>query len=200
MKKLLLLSLIVSINASAQSLETHIYESVKPLGKILEGKKGKVVLGTFKSTKASDACTPSKAINTKISAALLKAGVKTTASHRVIDVGADQAEVSRVTKLSGGSYIILGTYELAGAKFKIDCSVFDHNGSGVGACEDIAAVTLAPEMVESINCPITPPAAPVKEEKIEKTEALPEVPETGDTRLKKIDDYICSVIHRDYDQ
>lgn len=194
MKKILLLALFVSLNVQAQSLESHINDSVKPLGKMLEEKKGKVVLGTFQSSKATDTCKPSKAVNSKISAALARANVKTTLASRAVSMDAEQAEISRVTKLSGGSYIVLGTYELNGTKFKIDCALYDHNGASVGACDDIAPVTVSAETAESINCPkVEAPVvvAPAK------TDA--DVDDNNDPQIKKIDDYICSVIHREYD-
>lgn len=200
MKKLLLLSLMISFTVGAQSIESHIFESVKPLGKILEGKKGKVVLGTFKSTKATDTCTPSKSVNSKVSAALLKAGVKTTIATRAVGMDAEQMEISRVTKLSGGSYVVLGTYELTGMKFKIDCAVYDHNGAGVGACEDVPAITLTSEQADLINCPKEEKPAVVEPVKKIETEAVEEEKtDSADVNVKKIDDYICSVIHRDYD-
>ncbi|AUN99553.1 hypothetical protein C0V70_15860 [Bacteriovorax stolpii] len=195
MKKYLLLALLTSFSLHAQTLETHINDSVKPLGKMLEGKRGKVVLGTFKSAKATDTCAPSKAVNSKINAALARAGVKTTLSTRAVGMDADQAEISRVTKLSGGSYIVLGTYELSGTKFKLDCAVYDHNGASIGACEEVTAATLSQEVADSINCP--------KEEKpaveTPKTEASKAEVEGGDLQVKKIDDYICSIIHKEYD-
>lgn len=195
MKKILLLSFFVSFTAGAQSLESHINDTVKPLGKLLEGKKGKVVLGTFHSTKSSDTCAPSKAVNSKVSAALARVGVKTTLSSRSVGMDADQSEISRVTKLSGGSYIVLGTYEVSGTKFKLDCTLYDHNGAGVGACDEVAAVSLPQEQVDTINCPKEEKPAP-------EAKALPQSDnETagGDMNVKQIDDYICSVIHRNYD-
>jgi hypothetical protein len=197
MKKLLLLSLMFSFTAGAQTIESHIFDSVKPLGKVLEGKKGKVALGIFKSVKVTDKCTPSKSVNSKVSSALLKAGVKTVIANRAVGMDAEQTEISRVTKLSGASYIVLGTYELTGTSFKIDCAVYDHNGAGVGACDDVPAVALTSEQVEAINCPkeekpIIPAAEPEKKIEEEKIDS-------ADTQVKKIDDYICSVIHRDYD-
>ncbi len=195
MKKLLLLSLFVSFAAGAQSLESHINDTVKPLGKLLEGKKGKVVIGTFHSAKSSDTCAPSKAVNSKVSTALARVGVKTTLSSRSVALDADQAEISRVTKLSGGSYIILGSYEVSGTKFKLDCTLYDHNGAGVGACDEVAAVSIPQEQVDSINCPKTDKPAP-------EVKPLPQTDnETigGDMNVKQIDDYICSVIHRNYD-
>lgn len=196
MKKYFLLSLIVSFSVGAQTLETHINDSLKPLGKALEGKKGKVVLGTFKSAKSTDTCAPSKAVNSKINAALARSGVKTTLSSRAVSMDADQSEISRVTKLSGGSYIVLGTYELSGTKFKLDCALYDHNGASVGACDDVAAATLSSEVADTVNCPkeektATPAEAPKKD-------TVPEM-DAGDAQVKKIDDYICSIIHRDYD-
>lgn len=194
MKKILFLALIVSLNVQAQTMESHINDSVKPLGKMLEGKKGKVVLGTFESSKPTDTCRPNKAVNSKISAALARANVKTSLASRAVGMDADQAEISRVTKLSGGSYIVLGTYELNGLKFKIDCALYDHNGASVGACEDIAPVTVSAETAESINCPkVETPVVAVPA----KTEA--DTDESNDPQIKKIDDYICSVIHREYD-
>jgi hypothetical protein len=194
MKKILLLALFVSLNVQAQTLESHINDSVKPLGKMLEGKKGKVVLGTFQSSKSTDTCNPSKAVNSKISAALARANVKTTLASRAVGMDAEQAEISRVTKLSGGSYIVLGTYELNGLKFKIDCALYDHNGASVGACDDVAPVTVSAETAESINCPkVETPVVAVPA----KTES--EADDSNDPQIKKIDDYICSVIHRDYD-
>lgn len=153
MKKLLLLSLFISLSAGAQSIESHIADTVKPLSKLLEGKKGKVVLGVFSSAKNTDTCAPSKAVNSKISAALARSGVKTSLASRAVNMNSDQAEISRVTKLSGGSYIILGSYELSGTKFKLDCTLYDHNGAGVGACEEVAAVILTQDLVDAINCP-----------------------------------------------
>lgn len=194
MKKYFLLSLLVSFSVSAQTLESHIADSVKPLAKMLEGKKGKVALSVFKSAKSTDTCAPSKSVNSKISAALSRAGVKTTLSSRAVSMDSDQTEISRVTRLSGGSYIVLGTYELTGTKFKIDCALYDHNGASVGACDDVAAVAVSSEAAETMTCP--------KEEKpvVEtvKTEDKTDM-DAGDLQVKKVDDYICSVIHRDYD-
>lgn len=197
MKKLILLSLFVSFAASAQTLESHINDSVKPLGKMLEGKKGKVVLGTFTSAKSTDTCPPSKAVNSKISAAMARANVKTTLASRAVSMDADQAEISRVTKLSGGSYIVLGTYELSGTKFKLDCALYDHNGASVGACEEVAAVNISSEVADSINCPKKEekPAPELKKPDLDADEEV----DAGDLQVKKIDDYICTVIHRDYD-
>ena len=194
MKKILLLTVLFSLNAGAQTIESHIFDSVKPLGKVFEGKKGKVALGTFKSVKVTDTCVPSKSVNSKVSSALQKAGVKTVITKRAVGMDAEQTEISRVTKLSGGSYIVLGTYELTGNKFKVDCAAYDHNGNGVGACEDVPAVTLSPEQVEAINCP-----APEKPVVVEPKKEEAKAPESNDPMIKKIDDYICSVIHRDYD-
>lgn len=161
---------------------------------MLEGKKGKVALSVFKSAKSTDTCAPSKSVNSKISAALSRAGVKTTLSSRAVSMDSDQTEISRVTRLSGGSYIVLGTYELTGTKFKIDCALYDHNGASVGACDDVAAVAVSSEAAETMTCP--------KEEKpvVEtvKTEDKTDM-DAGDLQVKKVDDYICSVIHRDYD-
>lgn len=203
MKKLLMLTLLISLNVHAQSIEVHIADSVRPIGKVLEGKKGKVVLGTFKSVKATDTCAPSKSVNSKISSALAKAGVKTVVASRTVNMDADQSEISRVTKLSGGSYIILGTYEVVGVKFKIDCSVYDHNGASVGACDDATPVTLSAEQAELINCPVTPEEKPKTEIPALKNPENEEITitgsESGDGKLKKIDEYICSVIHKDYD-
>ena len=156
MKKILILFLFVSFSFSviaAESLDSHISDSIKPLAKLLEGKKGKVVLGTFKSSKSSDTCAPNRGVNTKISAALARVGVKTSLASRIVSIDADQAEISRVTKLSGGSYIILGSYEINGLKFKLDCTLYDHNGGGVGACDEIAATTISIEAADNINCP-----------------------------------------------
>ena len=195
MKKLILLSLFVSFSVSAQSLESHINDSVKPLGKMLEGKKGKVAIGTFTSAKVTDKCAPSKAVNSKLSAALARAGVKTTLSSRAVSMDAEQAEISRVVKLSGGSYIVLGTYELSGTKFKLDCALYDHNGASVGACDEVAAANVSAEVAESINCPKEEKPAPeLKKPDLD----VPDM-DAGDLQVKKIDDYICSVIHRDYD-
>lgn len=193
MKKILLLALLVSLNVQAQSLESHINDSVKPLGKMLEGKKGKVVLGTFQSSKSTDTCKPNKAVNSKVSAALARANVKTTLASRAVSMDAEQAEISRVTKLSGGSYIVLGTYELNGTKFKIDCALYDQNGASVGACDDVAPVTVSVETAESINCP------KVETPVVTTAKVDTEVEENNDPQIKKIDDYICSVIHREYD-
>ncbi len=195
MKKLLLLSLFVSFASGAQTLESHINDTVKPLGKLLEGKKGKVVIGTFHSVKSSDTCPPSKAVNSKVSAALARVGVKTSLSSRAVTLDADQSEISRVTKLSGGSYIVLGSYEVSGTKFKLDCTLYDHNGAGIGACEEVASVSIPEEQVDTINCP--KPEKPVPEVK-----PLPQTDVDtagGDMNVKQIDDYICSVIHRNYD-
>ena len=197
MKKILLLSFFVALNVQAQSIESHINDSVKPLGKLLEGKKGKVVLGTFKSSKMTDTCTPSKAVNSKVSSALARANVKMTLASRAVSMDAEQAEISRVTKLSGGSYIVLGTYELNGTKFKIDCALYDHNGASVGACEDVAAVVVSAEVSESINCPKEEIPVFVPQSNEEKATQNEDV--SSDPKVKKIDDYICSVIHRDYD-
>jgi hypothetical protein len=196
MKKILLLALAISFNIHAESIESHIADSVKPLGKYLEGKKGKVVLGTFQSSKQTDTCKPSKAVNSKVSAALARAGVKTVIASRAVGMDADQAEISRVVKLSGGSYIILGSYELSGTKFKLDCAVYDHNGASIAACDEVTGVTVSSELAELINCPKEerPVVAETpKVEEVKKEEAI------GDSDVKKIDDYICSVIHKDYD-
>jgi hypothetical protein len=153
MKKLLFLFVFISLSVGAQTIESHIGESIKPLGKLLEGKKGKVVIGTFKSSKSTDICVPNKGVNTKISAGLGRLGIKTSLAARSVSLDADQSEISRVIKLSGGSYIILGSYEVTGTKFKIDCTLYDHNGAGVGACDDVAATTISQDIVDSINCP-----------------------------------------------
>jgi hypothetical protein len=199
MKKLIIIASLFSMSAWAQSektLESHIADAVKPLAKLIEGKKGKVVLSTFKSTSTSlEACAPNKGINTKINAILARSGVPTVIASRSVSMDSEQAEISRVAKLSGGSFIILGTYELIGSKFKIDCALYDHNGSSIGACEEAPAVLVSPETVQSINCPKiekTPEATPAPKAEA-KTEAADE------SQIKKIDDYICSVIHRDYD-
>ncbi|MBC7715248.1 MAG: hypothetical protein H7177_18020 [Rhizobacter sp.] len=197
MKKLLMLSLFISLSAGAQSLESHISDSVKPLGKLLEGKKGKVVLGTFKSSKATDTCAPNKGVNTKISAALSRLGIKTTLAARMVNIDADQAEISRVTKLSGGSYIILGSYEVTGTKFKLDCTLYDHNGAGVGACDEVAASAISQEAADNINCPKEDKPAPVVTPLPQSDAEGPSA--SGDPQVKKVDDYICSVIHKDYD-
>ncbi len=195
MKKYFLLFCLTSFSVQAQTLETHINDSVKPLGKMLESKRGKVVLGTFKSVKTTDTCAPSKLVNSKINAAMARAGVKTTLASRAVGMDSDQAEISRVTKLSGGSYVVLGTYELSGTKFKLDCALYDHNGASVGACDELSAVNVAQEVADSINCPKE--EKPVQEAP-KKEEAGAEV-EIGDAQVKKIDDYICSVIHKEYD-
>jgi hypothetical protein len=199
MKKIILLASLFSFQAWSQTektLETHIAESVKPLTKLLEGKKGKVVLGTFRSGKGTDKCDPSKAVNSKIAATLARQGVPTVIASRPVSMDSEQAEISRVAKLTGGSYIVLGTYELNGTKFKIDCALYDHNGASIGGCDDVASVNLTPELAEPIQCPTaekTPSAPPavIADDKTEST--------TTDSKLKQIDDYICSIIHRDYD-
>lgn len=199
MKRIILLASLFSFQAWSQSektLETHIAESLKPLGKLLEGKKGKVVLGTFISGKSTDKCDPSKAVNSKIAATLARQSVTTVIASRAVSMNSDQSEISRVAKLSGGSYIILGTYELNGTKFKIDCALYDHNGASIGGCDDVAAVNLSPELAEPIQCPTAEktPSTPPTTKADDKTEST-----TTDSTLKQIDDYICSVIHRDYD-
>lgn len=151
------------MNAYADTIETHIGDSLKPLVKILEVKQGKVALGTFTSGKIIDTCAPSKSINSKVSAALTRAGIPTVIASRAVNKDAEQAEVSRVTKLSGASYVILGTYEITGLKFKLECTVFDHNGAGVGACADMPATDITQEVADSINCPkIEKEVTPVK--------------------------------------
>lgn len=194
MKKIFILALFTSLNVQAQTMESHINDSVKPMGKILEGKKGKVVLGTFQSSKSTDTCNPSKAVNSKVSAALARANVKTTIGSRTVGMDAEQAEISRVTKLSGGSYIVLGTYELNGLKFKIDCALYDHNGASVGACDDVVPVTVSAEIAELINCPKVETSAVALPAKSDIN-----AEENNNSQIKKVDDYICSVIHREYD-
>jgi hypothetical protein len=182
--------------AQTQTVEKHLVDSFKSVGKTLEGKKGKVVLSQFKLTNSPETCPVNKGLQAKISSALIKAGVKTQLSSRHVEMDADQTEISRVAKLSGGSYIILGAYELSGTKFKIDCSVFDHNGASVASCEDMEPVTLSPDQVTSFSCP----KEVVKKEEVKEatTEASTETASV-DHSIKAIDDYICSVIHKDYD-
>jgi hypothetical protein len=156
MKQIIFLASLFSFQAWSQvekTLETHIAESVKPLGKLLEGKKGKVVLGTFTSGKSTDKCEPSKAVNSKIAATLARQSIATVFASRAVYINSDQSEISRVTKLSGGSYIILGTYELNGTMFRIDCALYDHNGASIGGCDSVAAVSLSPDLAESVQCP-----------------------------------------------
>lgn len=199
MKKIILLTMLCSSQLWAQAdktMESHIADSVKPLAKILEGKKGKVVMGTFKSTKPTDKCAPSESVNSKLRSILSRSGVQTVIASRAVSMDAKQDEISRVAKLSGGSYIILGTYELTGTKFKVDCALYDHNGNGVGACDEAAAVILPAETVQALECPKEEKPAEVVQAKAEgKIEAAA----TTDSQVKQIDDYICSVIHRDYD-
>lgn len=161
MKKLAFVLFFLSSSVFAQTLETHINDTLKPLGKMMEKKRGKVVLGTFKSAKAEDTCAPSRLVNSKVNAALARAGVQTVLSSRAVGMDSEQAEISRVAKLSGGSYIILGTYELSGEKFKLDCAVYDHNGTSVGACEEVPAANVSAEVASSINC--AKKEAPVEE-------------------------------------
>lgn len=199
MKLIITILLAVSIFSPAmaqdkdiKTIETHINDSVKPLVKLLEGKKGKVVIGTLKSTDAKEACQPNKSINSKFTAAVARSGLSSVIAGRPLQADADQAEVSRVVKLSGGSYVILGSYDIVANQFKLDCSLFDHNGSSLGACDDVPAVTISKEMSERLTCPKDEPKTIVTPQPSKQSENV-------DPQVKKIDDYICSVIHRDYD-
>lgn len=199
MKLIITILLAVSIFSPAmaqdkdiKTIETHINDSVKPLVKLLEGKKGKVVIGTLKSTDAKEACQPNKSINSKFTAAVARSGLSSVIARRPLQADADQAEVSRVVKLSGGSYVILGSYDIVANQFKLDCSLFDHNGSSLGACDDVPAVTISKEMSERLTCPKDEPKTIVTPQPSKQSENV-------DPQVKKIDDYICSVIHRDYD-
>ena len=198
MKKLLfILSLFSFSGLNAQekdlkTIETHMNDALKPLTKLLEGKKGKVVIGHLKSTDAKENCQPNKALNAKFTAAVARTGMPSTVSKRTLPMDADQAEISRVVKLSGGSYVVLGSYDITGGQFKLDCALFDHNGASLGACDDTAAVTISKEIAEKLTCP--------KEEQKEIVTPQPAIQsDNTDPKTKAIDDYICAVIHRDYD-
>lgn len=198
MKKLflpLVLSLITSAFAQEKdlkSIEVHMNESLKPLVKLLEGKKGKVVIGALKSTDAKEACQPNSALNAKFTSAVARTGMTSTVSKRALHMDADQGEISRVVKLSGGSYVVLGSYDIVGGQFKLNCALFDHNGSSLGACEDAPPVSVSKEMVEKLTCPKEEPKVVVTPQPSKQSDVV-------DPKIKQIDDYICSVIHRDYD-
>ena len=198
MKKLILIGAFFSMSSFAQekdmkTIETHMNESLKPIAKLLEGKKGKVVVGTLKSTDAKESCQPNKSLNSKFNAAIARTGLPATISKRALPMDADQAEISRVVKLSGGSYVVLGSYDFVNGQFKLDCALYDHNGTSLGACEDVAPATVTKEMAEKLTCPKEEPKAVVTPQP---TTAMTE---NADPKIKQIDDYICSIIHKDYD-
>jgi hypothetical protein len=198
MKKIIL-PLILSLFTCAfaqekdlKTIENHMNESLKPLVKLLEGKKGKVVIGSIKSTDAKESCKPNTSLNAKFAAAVARTGLPSTVSKRPIQMDADQAEIARVVKLSGGSYVVLGSYDVVGGQFKLDCALFDHNGSSLGACDDSTPAPVSKEMAEKLTCPKEEPKAIVTPQPSKQSD-------TVDPKIKNIDDYICSVIHRDYD-
>ncbi len=176
-----------------KTIEAHMIEATKPLAKMLDGKKGRVVIGSLKSTDAKDACQANKSLNSKFATAIARTGMSSTISKRALQMDADQAEIARVVKLSGGSYVVLGSYDIVGNQFKLDCALYDHNGTSIGACDEAPATTISKEMTEKLVCP-------KEEEKVIVTpQPTTTQTESNDPKLKKIDDYICSILHRDYD-